>query len=83
MANCYGKVEQKSQSKKCKHTDGRIRRCWTCDEQFWTKQSLFCKIRLRRFGAILWPDPQAYIPGFARVEDEKCPLGRWKIETNG
>jgi len=56
---------------------GRIRKCRGCDKSYWIGRSLFCIMRLRRVGRSMWPDPLAYVPGFAGVETEKCMLDKW------
>lgn len=61
-------------------TNTRVRACRRCDWSFWIARRLFCRFRLRRFGATLWADPLAYVPGFARIKNEKCFLGNWKGE---
>jgi len=66
-----------ARGKKYEFTDGRVRICQTCDKNYWIGRALFCLFRLRRFGKTLWADPQAYVPGFARKEEEECYLGRW------
>ena len=72
-----------ARGKKYEFTDRRIRICQKCPDNYWIGRRLFCQVRLRRFGSNVWPDPWAYVPGFARKEAEKCPLGRWGIEGNG
>lgn len=75
---CYGKKYRNLlKVKKYEFTDDRIRACQKCEWNFWIRRSLFCKLRLRRFGRTLWPDISAYVPGFARDENEKCPIGKW------
>jgi len=63
--------------RKYEFTDDRIRVCQKCEKNYWIGRRLFCAIRQRRFGAVSWPDPYAFVPGFARVEAEKCPLEKW------
>jgi len=69
-----------ARGKKYEFTDSRIRACHKCNWSYWIGRQVFCRFRLRRFGATLWADPFAYIPGFARIETEKCFLGNWKGE---
>ena len=52
--------------KKCKGTDARIKVCRTCEDNYWIKKTLWCKIC------------KCYIPAKARVLDEKCPKDKWK-----
>lgn len=66
-----------TQNKKYEFTDGRVRKCQQCGWNFWIKKRLFCKLRLRRFGATLWPDPLAFVPNIAKKEGEKCLMGLW------
>ena len=56
--------------KKCEDTDARIAICMDCDEklELGKRKRLFCGICL------------CYIPAKARVEDEKCQLGKWQFE---
>ncbi len=51
---------------KFEFTDDRIRACQQCDKNYWIGKSLWCSIC------------KCFIPAKARVEDEKCPLGKWK-----
>jgi len=51
--------------KKYEFTDGRIRICRKCPENYWIKKTLWCSIC------------KCYIPAKARVKDEKCPLNKW------
>jgi len=52
--------------KKYEFTDGRIKVCQKCEKNYWIKKTLWCSIC------------KCYIPAKARVESEKCPLGKWK-----
>lgn len=63
--------------KKFEYTDRRIRVCQKCDWSYWIHRNLFCKLWLRRFGRTIWPDPKAFVPARARVENEKCPKNNW------
>lgn len=56
---------------KYEFTDDRITICRNCEPgRFWIGKTLWCKICKCR------------IPAKARVESEKCPLGKWSKETN-
>ena len=85
---CCGKTIRKAKSisagyanlargRKYEFTDDRIRACQKCNRNYWIGRRLFCGIRQHRFGNAFWPDPFAFVPGFARIEAEKCPLGKW------
>jgi hypothetical protein len=52
--------------KKYEFTDGRIRVCRTCEDNYWIARVLFCSIC------------KCNIPAKARVESEKCPKDKWK-----
>lgn len=45
--------------------DDRIRVCQHCKKNYWIKRTLWCSLCY------------CYIPAKARVEEEKCPLGKW------
>lgn len=66
---------------KYEFTDSRVRICQQCEKNFWIGRNLFCLMFLRRVGRTLWPDPEAFIPARARVEDEHCPLKKWQQEN--
>jgi len=51
--------------KKYEFTDGRVRTCQQCDQNYWIKRTLWCSIC------------KCFIPAKARVEDEHCPMGKW------
>jgi len=51
--------------KKYEFTDGRIRTCRKCDDNYWIKKTLWCG------------KCKCFIPAKARVESEKCPLDKW------
>jgi len=51
---------------KYEFTDGRIRICRGCPENYWIKKTLWCG----KCGC--------FVPAKARVEAEKCPLNKWK-----
>lgn len=84
---CYRKTITKTKRKAAGHvdsrdekyefTDGRIRKCQQCGWNFWIKKNLFCRLRLRRVGRILWPDPLAFVPNIARKEAEHCFMREW------
>ena len=59
-------VDSIMQTNKYEFTDGRIRTCRECEKNYWIKKQIFCSIC------------KCYIPAKARVEDEKCPLDKWK-----
>lgn len=63
--------------KKYEFTDGRIRACRKCDDNFWIGRNLFCLLRLRRFGRTLWADPNAFVPTFAADKKNECLKDRW------
>lgn len=75
IATGYGNLVR---GKKYEFTDDRIRACQKCNKNYWISRRLFCAIRLRRFGSTFWPDPFAFVPGFARIENEECFLGKWE-----
>jgi len=51
--------------KKYEFTDGRIRTCRKCEDNYWIKKALWCSLC------------KCYIPAKARVETEKCPKDKW------
>lgn len=51
--------------KKYEFTDGRIRICQRCTDNYWIGRSLWCSIC------------KCFIPAKARVEAEECPKGLW------
>ena len=51
---------------KFEFTDGRIEICRGCEKNYWIKKGLWCSIC------------KCFVPGKARVENEKCPLNKWK-----
>ena len=51
--------------KKYEFTDGRIRVCRKCEDNYWIGRVIFCSIC------------KCPIPAKARVENEKCPKGKW------
>lgn len=51
---------------KYEFTDGRIRICQKCKDNYWIGKTLWCSIC------------KCCIPGKARVPDEKCPKDKWK-----
>jgi hypothetical protein len=51
--------------KKYEFTDGRIRVCRKCEDNYWMGRLLFCSIC------------KCPIPAKARVKDEKCPKDKW------
>jgi hypothetical protein len=57
--------------KRYEFTDTRIRICHKCDKVKWIGRQIFCSIC------------KCWIPAKARVEDEKCPEGRWSKEHLG
>jgi len=62
---------------KYEFTDGRVRICQSCDRNIWIDRCIFCTLRIRRFGRTIWPDPLAFIPAIARIENEHCSIGKW------
>jgi len=50
---------------KYEFTDGRIRICQKCEENYWIRRTLWCRIC------------KCFIPAKSRVKDEKCPKGKW------
>ena len=59
---------------KYEFTDNRVQICQKCSDNIWFGRNLFCKLFMRRAGSTLWPDPIAFVPIRARVEEEMCPL---------
>lgn len=55
-----------ARGKKYEFTDGRIRECRKCKDNYWIKKTLWCSIC------------KCFIPAKARVESEKCPKDNWK-----
>lgn len=51
--------------RKYEFTDGRIRICQRCPDNYWIGRSLWCSIC------------KCFIPAKARVEAEECPKGLW------
>ena len=51
---------------KYQFTDDRVRVCQTCDKNYWIGRSLWCSLC------------KCFVPGKARIEDEKCPLDKWE-----
>jgi hypothetical protein len=51
---------------KYEFTDDRIRACQKCEKAYWKGRNLWCKKCL------------CFVPAKARVESEKCPLGKWR-----
>jgi len=73
---CCGKTIKKARNiatgytnlvrgKKYEFTDDRVRTCQKCDKNYWIGRTLWCSIC------------KCFIPAKARVEDEKCSLGKW------
>ena len=52
--------------RKCPATDERLAICAACEHLKAIRKTTWCGIC------------KCYIPAKARVEDEKCPLGRWQ-----
>jgi hypothetical protein len=55
-----------ARGKKCEFTDDRVRACQKCDKNYWIKRTLWCSIC------------KCFVPAKARVENEKCPEGKWE-----
>jgi hypothetical protein len=51
---------------KYEFTDGRIRICRGCPDNYWIAKTIWCSIC------------KCHIPKKARVKDEKCPKDKWK-----
>ena len=50
---------------KYEFTDDRIRACQKCEHNYWRGRTLWCGIC------------KCFVPGKARIADEKCPEGKW------
>ncbi len=51
--------------KKYEFTDGRIRACRKCPDNYWIAKTIWCSIC------------KCNIPAKARVKNEKCPNDKW------
>ena len=63
-----GHVIEKTTGKqvmKYAYTDDRVRVCQKCDKNYWIKKTLWCSIC------------KCFVPGKARIDNEKCPLDKW------
>jgi hypothetical protein len=55
-----------ARGQKSAFTDDRIRVCQKCEDNYWIGRTLWCKIC------------KCFVPAKARVQEEKCPLDKWK-----
>jgi hypothetical protein len=56
-----------ARGKKFEFTDGRVRVCQKCEFNYWLGKKLFCSIC------------KCFVPAKARVKDNTCPKGLWKL----